>query len=289
METYTSSGFIPTSFSGSTATISIGLNGDTPTGQGYYQIYVDNVSLKVPPSNSSPSSSSTPAGSSTLASNAQASTTQVVVNGTTSILTMSNSGTDLPLFTQSSSGASNPRETGVDVGENIASTDGASLNKSTIIGIASAGVSLIIVVALLWWSLARRKRRKSRASRSEGHVNPFLTPSEMTHRTSHSLIGDDIMLERRSNHQREMPEHSPGVVSDAEQLRQWMASPTEMLPPYQTEMGSEFIVRENSEEDEDTTETQSPGFTLQNQDPGGGESTSDIIRRRERVVRDLKR
>ncbi|PVF94813.1 hypothetical protein CPB86DRAFT_626880 [Serendipita vermifera] len=200
---------------------------------------------------------------------------------------MSNMPTTVAPFVPQSSGAT--EVTGVNVGDGSNGADNTKLSKSTIIGIASAGVSLIVIIILLWWSLARRKKRRGQTSRSEKHVNPFLTPSEMTHRSSRSLIRDDIMMERRSNHPRGSPEPSPVIIDEAEQLRQWMASPiTEILPPYQTEMGSAYVVRENTEED-DTTDTYSPGFTVQNHDNVGGESTGDILRHQGRALRDLKR
>lgn len=263
-------GFISDS-SSSTATITLGFNAQVATGTGYYSIWIDQFSLTVPKSSSAQETSATSsiASLSTTVSLSPplASAQETTSNGTritnptqvTSIGSASDSSFSLVSSSQSNSLGGTVSNT--DVGRS-GGTDQGAPSTGLIGGVVAAVLVVVISIMLALWLLKRSRRRGWKRS-GAGLVNPFRKDEDYD-------SGID------NNHQ----QHSPSAITPAsvdsvahvrpvemteqEQLRQWMTSPTEMLPAYRTSLGSAIPgpVEESEYDEEPTPQPQPFGLVL---------------------------
>lgn len=299
---YQYQGFIPESFSSSTATITLGFDAQVPTGDGHYSIWVDRFSVTVPTSSSpvqstniaSPGTTSSPTGSN-LSINADSVT---MSNGT--LVTNPGSATQTgAAFETSNSNASRSLSTSntlsvfnAGIGESNGTTSGGP-SAGLIGGVVTAAVVTALGLILLFWLTKRRQRQRKRAG-STTVVNPY-EDTDVAHAFT------------LANHYH----HSPSATTQAsesymlhqlmettgqDQLRQWgTASPTtEVLPAYRTSLGSAIPgpVDESEYEGAGEPQPRRVGLVLHSAIPEesseGTVSSGDIKAPRGTIQRDIK-
>ena len=110
----------------------------------------------------------------------------------------------------------------------------AGVNVGMVGGVVAVVIIALIGISLICWLLKRRRRISTRL-REATLVNPYENPED----TYGPGVESSSYQHSPSSAIPTTPaEHWPVEMTEQEQLRQWMPSPTEMLPAYRTSLGS---------------------------------------------------